>query len=226
MPAGRAIGPSISSLASEDCRGTPIPRWRRDPLRRTIPNWPRSQSSWLSFSSGWPNIRKTQSAGACSVMRKAILAVGPTALLLMPARLPRVRMTQPTLPRRARLWLLERAEPALACEEGSVRPWLDPQGAGERATTRVCELAGRRCERSGFTAARAGGASSGGRARTAFIQDRIHLAEQMAEPSGPSEQDVAAASQMSPESARRRTEPWSIAWQAGWNASPAISRAG
>ena len=34
---------------------------------------------------------------------------------------------------------------------------------------------------------------------TAFIQDRIHLAEQMAEPSGPSEQDVAAASQMSPE---------------------------
>jgi cytochrome c-type biogenesis protein CcmH len=33
----------------------------------------------------------------------------------------------------------------------------------------------------------------------AFIQDRIRLAEQMAEPSGPSEEDVAAASQMSPE---------------------------
>jgi cytochrome c-type biogenesis protein CcmH len=32
-----------------------------------------------------------------------------------------------------------------------------------------------------------------------FIQDRIRLAEQMAEPSGPSEEDVAAASQMSPE---------------------------
>jgi cytochrome c-type biogenesis protein CcmH len=33
----------------------------------------------------------------------------------------------------------------------------------------------------------------------AFIQDRIRLAEQMVEPSGPSEQDVAAASQMSPQ---------------------------
>jgi cytochrome c-type biogenesis protein CcmH len=33
----------------------------------------------------------------------------------------------------------------------------------------------------------------------AFIQDRIRLAEQMVEPSAPSEQDVAAASQMSPQ---------------------------
>src|SRR5262249_19506899 len=32
-----------------------------------------------------------------------------------------------------------------------------------------------------------------------FIQDRIRLAEQMAEAPGPSEQDVAAAAQMSPE---------------------------